>query len=279
MKKMESLKPNKIQVGVGLRHTHFPYLEEAPELQIDFFEGISENFMSTRGRPFNMLMKIRERKPVALHGVSLSIAGPEAPSQKYLQSLRELYEIVDPFITSDHLCWTGGNAHNLHNLLPFAYTRETLDFVTHRINFVQDYLGRELTLENVSAYFSLKSSTMSEPEFLNELCQRTGSKILFDLNNIYVNSVNQKFNAREYIRSTNPKYISQIHLAGFSDMGSYLFDTHSREVSEEVWNLLRFVRDLEVNVPTLVEWDENIPEFTRVEEEALKARKVLMEEK
>lgn len=274
---MENLRPNHIQVGVGLRHAHFPYLENNPELQVDFFEGISENFMHTKGRPFTMLMKVREQRPVALHGVSLSIAGPERPSQKYLQALKELYQIVDPFITSDHLCWTGGSAHNLHNLLPFAYTQESLDFVVERVNFVQDFLGRELTLENVSAYFTLQSSTMTEPEFLNQLCERTGCKILFDLNNIYVNSVNQRFDPFEYISMTNPKHISQIHLAGFSDMGTYLFDTHSREVSQEVWNLLRHTRDQGISVPTLIEWDEQIPEYPRVETEALKAKSILLE--
>lgn len=276
---MENLKPNhiQVQVGVGLRHTHFPYLEVAPKLAVDFFEGIAENYMSTKGRPFNMLMKMRERKPVALHGVSLSIAGPETPKVEYLKALKELHQIVDPFLVSDHLCWTGGSAHNLHNLLPFAYTQDSLNFVTERVNYVQDFLGRELTLENVSAYFSLKSSTISEPDFLNSLCERTGCKILFDLNNIYVNSVNQKYDPSEYVRTISPKHISQIHLAGFTDMGTYLFDTHSREVSNEVWNLYRLARDLGINVPTLIEWDEHIPEFERVQDEALKARKIFEE--
>ncbi len=281
MRKMENLNPNhiQVQVGVGLRHTHFPYLDESPELKIDFFEGISENFMNSRGRPFKMLMKMREARPLALHGVSLSIAGPKAPPLDYLKSLKELYRIVDPFITSDHLCWTGGSAHNLHNLLPFAYTEESLKFLTTRVHFVQEFLGRTLTLENVSAYFSLKSSTLSETEFLSRLCNQTGCKILLDLNNIYVNSVNQKFDPYAYIHSINKSHISQIHLAGFTDMGSYLFDTHSREVDSEVWNLLRLTKKCGINVPTLIEWDENIPKFTKVEEEALKARAVLEEER
>jgi len=274
---MESLKPKNIQVGVGLRHTHFPYLEQGIDPKVDFFEAISENFMNTRGRPFTMLLKMRAIRPIALHGVSLSIAGPELPNLDYLKSLKELHQIIDPFITSDHLCWTGGSAHNLHNLLPFAYTKDSLSMVCERVNYVQDFLGRPLTLENVSAYFSLKSSTMGEVEFLSTLCERTGAKTLFDLNNIYVNSVNQKYDASEYVRSIKKEHVSQIHLAGFSDMGSYLFDTHSREVSNEVWGLLALAREQGVNAPILIEWDEHIPEFSVLEHEASKARQVMME--
>lgn len=266
------MKPNDAMVGVGLRHTHFPYLEQGPQLEIDFFEAIAENFMSTRGIPFSMLMKMRERVPIALHGVSLSLAGPEAPSRNYLQALKELHQQVDPFLVSDHLCWTGGSAHNLHNLLPFAYTDETLKLLVERVKRVQDILGRVLILENVSAYFSLKTSTIKEYDFLNVLCEQSGCQILLDLNNIYVNSINQKYDAKEYISLIKQQFVGQIHLAGFSDMGTYLFDTHSKPVSQQVWDLFDYSIELGIRVPTLMEWDEDIPDFTVVEQEALNAR-------
>jgi uncharacterized protein (UPF0276 family) len=259
-------------IGVGLRHIHFPYLEDHPEIKVDFFEIISENYINTRGRPFEMAMKLRESFPIYMHGVSLSIAGTTELNFKYLEKLKILIEIIKPEIVSDHLCFTGFNSQNLHNLLPFAYTKENLNRISKRVNIVQEYLGREILLENLSAYFSLKNSEMNEGEFLDELANKTGAKILFDINNLYVNSINQKFNPDEFTRHLNFKNIGQIHLAGHSDFGEYLFDTHDHPVTNSVWELYKKLIPHMPGVPVLIEWDDQIPDYKTVEMEALKAR-------
>lgn len=266
-----------ILVGVGLRHLHFPYYENNGPIEVDFFEAISENFIHTRGRPFYILEKMRQNFPIALHGVSLSIAAEDDLDFEYLEKLKELYQAIDPFLISDHLCWTGKNAHNLHNLLPFSYDQKNLEYVCEKIEKVQDYLQRQLIFENLSAYFTLNTSEMNEAEFMNKICDRTGCGVLLDINNVYVNSVNQKFDPCDYLKTINMKHVKQVHLAGFSDYGDYLFDTHSTYVHSNVWDLFKKFYPDTGNVPVLVEWDENIPEFSIVQEEALKAKKFFYE--
>lgn len=267
---------SKFLVGVGLRHTHFPYILEGGEVNVDFFEAISENFINTRGRPFKILEKVRRDYPVALHGVSLSIASSSELDYQYLSRLKELYKVIDPFITSDHLCWTGHSHNNLHNLLPFAYTDESLDYVSERVTKVQEYLSRQMVFENLSAYFTHKSSTMSEIEFLKALCNRTGCKQLLDVNNFYVNSVNQKFDLTESVRQIDLDSVAQVHLAGFSDFGDFLFDTHSAPVFPAVWDIFSNVSTKLKPIPILIEWDEDIPEFPVLQNEAIKAREILI---
>ncbi|MGE3610682.1 MAG: DUF692 domain-containing protein [Bacteriovoracaceae bacterium] len=262
-------------VGVGLRHTHFPYILEGGEIHVDFFEAISENFINTRGRPFKILEKVRRDYPIALHGVSLSIASNSELDYQYLSRLKELYSIIDPFITSDHLCWTGHSHNNLHNLLPFAYTEASLDYVCDRVVKVQEFLGRQMVFENLSAYFTHRSSTMTEIEFIKQLCKRAGCKQLFDVNNIYVNSVNQKFELSYALSQIDYSSVGQVHLAGFTDFGDYLFDTHSAPVFPEVWEIFSDVSSKLPPIPILIEWDEDIPEFPIVQNEALKAKEVL----
>lgn len=265
--------PNISKVGVGLRHTHFPYFESGPPPQVDFFEAITENFLSTRGRPFTFIEKIRSDYPLALHGVSLSMAGEKDPPLEYLKKVKSLIAILDPFIVSDHLCWTGGSAHNLHNLLPIPFNLETKSLVSKRIKKVQDFYQRKILIENVSAYFTLNSSTEEEASFMNDLCKISGCGILLDINNIYVNSVNQKFNPYHYLDKVNFSYVEQIHLAGHSDMGDYLFDTHSKAVADHVWDLYRYALKQKNDIPTLIEWDEDIPPFQILEEEVKKAKR------
>jgi uncharacterized protein (UPF0276 family) len=264
----------KSQIGVGLRHQHFPYLEENPTTSIDFFEIISENFMYTRGRPFEFLQKIRKDYPISMHGVSLSIGSYAELDFNYLAKLKELIDIVDPFIVSDHLCWTGLKENNLHNLLPLPYTDKTIDFLSEKIKKTQDYLKREICIENLSAYFSLKESTITEWDFLRILAEKSGCKILLDINNIYVNAINQKFDPYTYLDAIPMSHVGEIHLAGFSDMGDYLFDTHSAPVFKEVWKLYDHKIKEGSNIPTLIEWDEDIPDFPVLEAEALKAKKI-----
>jgi uncharacterized protein len=265
----------KNNVGVGLRHTHFPYLSENTPSKIGWFEIITENFFQTRGRPFQILEKVRNDFPISMHGVSLSIGAKEELNLDYLKKVKELIDIIDPIMISDHLCWTGQAHRNLHNLLPLPYNEEGLNHVVSRIQKVQDYYQRPIAIENLSAYFTLKNSTYTEWEFLKEVAQRSGSSILLDINNIYVNSVNQEFDPKVYLDHIPMHLVSEIHLAGFSDMGTHLFDTHSMPVYPEVWELYRYKIAEKTSTPTLIEWDEDIPEFPILEAEAIKASTII----
>jgi uncharacterized protein (UPF0276 family) len=260
--------------GVGLRHQHFPYLLQRPQTRVDWFEVISENFLDSRGYPFETLMTIRSDYPIALHGVSMSLGGPSDPDIDYLKKLRTLIELVEPFQVSDHLCWTGSKANNLHNLLPLPYTEETLKLLESRVDKVQSYLRRPIAIENLSTYFEFKESTYSEWDFLTTLVHRTGAKILLDINNVYVSATNHGYSPFEFLEGIPPHHIAQVHLAGFTDMGGYLLDTHSKPVYPEVWELYKSkLNDLET-IPVLVEWDEDIPDFQTLEAEATKARQL-----
>lgn len=258
--------------GVGLRHQHFSYLEKLSYINVDFFEIISENFINTRGRPFEVLMRLREYYPICMHGVSLSIASTHSISKHYLLKLKELEKLVAPMIISDHLCFTGSENANLHNLLPFAYTEENLERIAIRATEVQEILGRQIIFENLSAYFTLKNSTMSESEFLNLLCQKSGCGILLDINNLFVNSINQKFDPYHWLLKIDFSYVKQIHLAGYSDFGTHLLDTHSRPVQDGVWEIYKRISKNIKNIPVLIEWDEEIPSFEILQNEAMLAK-------
>lgn len=270
-------------LGVGLRHQHFPFLEKRPKLSIDWFEIISENFMYTEGRPRYMLDLVREQYPVGMHGVSLSIAGQEDLNWDYLRQLKKLAKRINPIFVSDHLCWTGKSKSNLHNLLPFEYTSKNLQTIARRVLEVQDFLERPLSLENLSAYFTLKSSTMTEWQFLKELQAKTNCQILLDVNNVFVNATNQKFEAKDFLDAISLDGVSHLHIAGHSDMGSFLFDTHSTHVAPQVWSLLEYkLKEMEAKsrvIPILLEWDDNIPEFSVVEEEVLKVKSLGINQK
>jgi uncharacterized protein len=266
------LKEN-IMVGAGLRHQHFPYLlsESKPATKIKWFEIISENFINTRGLPFERMMKVRQDYPISMHGVSLSLGLEDELDLTYLNKVRDLVRIVEPILLSDHLCFTGLRKNNLHNLLPLPYTEETLKDLIPKINYLQDFFNREILLENLSAYFSYTNSSMTEWTFLRELSNRTGSKILLDINNVYVNSVNQGFDPYAYLDAIPDSAVGEIHLAGFSDMGNFLFDTHSTHVCDKVWDLFSHKIKTCASVPFMIEWDEEIPEFKILEDEAMKA--------
>ena len=258
-------------IGVGLRPTHYPYIEPRPQTNVTWFEAISENYMDTKGRPLDMLELIRKDYPVALHGVSLSIASTEGLRQNYLHNLRNLVERVNPFIVSDHLCWTGLQQQNLHDLLPIPFTNEALDLIVDHVDQVQTYLGRQILLENVSTYLRLPEPDWTEWDFLKELANRSGCKLLLDLNNLYVNAKNHQFDPSTFLEAIPTPLIGQIHLAGYTNMGTHLFDTHSKPVYPEVWDLFSSLIARAPEVPVLLEWDEDIPEFPQLEEEALKA--------
>ncbi len=262
------------RVGVGLRPTHYPHLEARPPTSMTWFEAISENYMDSEGRPLQMLELIREDYPIALHGVSLSIASTEGLRPEYLKQLKRLKEHIEPFIVSDHLCWTGLREANLHDLLPIPYTEEALAFILKHVDQVQNALGCQILLENVSTYLRLPDSTHSEWDFLTALAKQSGCKLLLDVNNLYVNARNHDFDPIVFLESIPTELIGQIHLAGYTDMGTYLFDTHSKPVYPEVWELFSKLIARAPEVPFLLEWDENIPEFSVLEAEAQKAARI-----
>lgn len=262
--------------GVGLRTEHYDVVTtEWPP--VDWFEAISENFMDSGGRPLAILEAVRRRYPVALHGVSLSIGSTDPLNQTYLRRLKALVDRVEPAIVSDHLCWTGVDGENLHDLLPLPFTEEAVRHVAERAAQVQEAIGRRILLENVSSYVTYRHSTMPEWEFLVAVARRAGCGILLDLNNIYVNAFNHQFDPYGYLRGVPGELVGQFHLAGHTDMGAYLFDTHSAAVIDPVWGLYREALRRWGPVATLIEWDEAIPPFARLAEEAERAKAIAAE--
>jgi uncharacterized protein len=260
-------------VGIGLRVPHYPHiLNERPAT--DFFEVISENFMVDGGKALYHLDRVLEHYPVIQHGVSLGIGSPNGPSSQYLDRLKQLVQRVQPAWLSDHLCWTGsGNAH-LHDLLPLPYTRDMIRRVVERARRIQDFLGVPLALENTSSYMSFRQSEMSEWEFISEVVEQADIGLLFDVNNVYVSAYNHGFDAYDFLRNLPHERIVQVHVAGHSNLGRYILDTHNGDVIEPVWELYRATIEQCGAVSTLVEWDEDIPDFTVVNALAEKARAV-----
>ncbi|HMW60383.1 MAG TPA: DUF692 domain-containing protein [Leptospiraceae bacterium] len=261
--------------GAGLRREHFPFLLSGTPHSVDWFEAISENYMDSFGRPRQVLRRMRENFPIALHGVSMSIGQTDARREEYLRKLRILADEIDPFLVSDHLCFTGAHG-NLHDLLPLPYTEEAALVVSRNLKEAQDSLGRQIAIENVSCYLRYKSSEMTEWEFLVQCASRAGARILLDVNNVYVNARNHGFDGREFINSIPVDLVAQMHLAGHTDTGDFLFDTHSDHVSEDVWKLFELAATRFKDAPVLIEWDESIPEFSELEAEVNRARKVAL---
>lgn len=256
--------------GVGLRSEHFDELLHGGE-SCDWLEAISENFMDTRGRPLQVLETLRRDAPVALHGVALSIGSVDPLNDIYLQRLADLAARIEPALITDHLCWTGVDGTHLFDLLPLPYTDETLRHVVERTTAVQDRLGRRILLENPSTYVAFADSDIPEWEFLAAVAERADCGILLDVNNVYVSAFNLGFDAAAYVDALPVERIGQIHLAGFTDLGDCLFDTHSAPVHPEVWRLYERVVRRCGRVSTLVEWDADIPSFASVRAEAEEA--------
>ena len=245
---------------MGLRSQHYPVITSTWP-KVDWFEAISENYMDTAGRPLHILEKVRQHYPVALHGTALSIGSTDPLNLRYLERLKKLVTRIDPFIVSDHLCWSGTEGEQLHDLLPLPFTEEALSHVVGRVQKVQEFLGRRILLENVSTYVTFRHSTMTEWDFLAEVSKRSGCGILLDVNNLYVNSVNHRFDPMEFLKAVPAARVGQIHLAGHTDRGDFLFDTHSRPIIDRVWSLYDEAMKRFGRVSTLVEWDEDIPSF------------------
>lgn len=259
---MSITRPN-LGFGLGLRSVHYPTILTEKPKDIEWFEIISENFMVAGGKPLYHLDKIRADYPIVMHGVSMSIAGNHAIDYDYLAQLKTLIDRVQPAWVSDHLAWTRGNAHYLHDLLPVPYNETTLNHVVERVLRVQDYLGRTLLFENPSTYASFHESTMSEYEFLNALCQRTDCLLLLDINNVFVSCENHGWDAKDYLNHIDAERVWQHHLAGhtYSYAGKIIIDTHDMPIREAVWDLYAEAVKRFGRVSTMIERDDNIPEL------------------
>jgi uncharacterized protein (UPF0276 family) len=257
--------------GVGLRRPHYSHVIATPTA-VDWFEVVSENFMVDGGRPLQVLEKVRERYPIVLHGVSMSIGSTDPLNREYLSRLRGLARRFEPAWISDHLCWTGVGGHNLHDLLPLPYTEEAVSWVASRIRQVQEILERTILIENVSSYMAFAGSTMTEWDFLTAVAEQSDCGILLDINNIFVSAFNHRFDPQRYIEAVPVERVVQYHLAGHSDHGAYLLDTHDHPIRAEVWSLYEQAVRRFGPVSALVEWDDNIPDFPVLEATAQEAR-------
>jgi len=259
--------------GLSLRKPHYTdYLDGDTPIAVDFVEVISENFMVEGGRPRDILRQVRERHPVALHGVSMSIGSADGADRDYLRRLRALVDEVDPILVSDHLCWTRVEGFNSHDLLPLPYTEEALDVVCANIAVAQDVLGRPILIENPSSYVAFADAPMTEWQFLDAMCARTGCSLLLDVNNVYVSATNHGFDPLEYLAGIPADRVHQIHLAGHSQGRELLIDTHDRPVPARVWALYEAALARVGPVATMIERDDDIPPLAELLDELVIAR-------
>jgi uncharacterized protein (UPF0276 family) len=257
--------------GIGLRTVHFPHYLAHGARGLDWVEIISENFFEPGGRPWAVLEKVRAEVPVVAHGVSLGIGSTDPLSGSYLARLEALIARLEPAWISDHLCWGSYDQRYAHDLLPLPYTEEALAHVVERVQRVQERLGRRILLENVSSYVAFRDSAVPEWEFLAEIARRADCGILLDVNNIYVSAFNHGFAPETYLDAIPAERIGQVHLAGHTDRGTYLFDSHVGPVPDPVWRLYaRLIARIGAR-PTLVEWDEEIPAYDVVLAESRRA--------
>lgn len=256
-------------VGLGLRTVHYTHILNEKPL-VDWFEIISENYMETAGRPLYILDQIAERYPIVMHGVALSIGSTDALDLDYLRGLKALKKRVGARWVSDHLCWTGVQGHNTHDLLPLPYTEESLRHVVARVRQVQDFLEAPLLLENPSSYLEFAVSTLSEQQFLTAVAEEADCGILLDVNNVYVSAFNHGFDAADYIAHIPADRVVQIHVAGHTHNGTHIVDTHIGPVVDPVWDLYALARRRS-DASTLLEWDAEIPSFGTVHAEAKRA--------
>lgn len=259
--------------GLGLRPAHYAALLEQ-RAPLDWLEIISENFMVDGGKPMSMLDRLRADYPMAMHGVALSIGSDEPVDRNYLARLKALADRIDPLWISDHICWTGINGRNSHDLLPLPYTEESVRLLVRRIGQVQHELGRRLVLENVSSYLGYGMSDATEWDFIRAVADEADCLLLLDVNNIYVSSVNHGFDALDFLHAMPSNRIQQIHLAGHSTHDDHLVDTHDHPVCEEVWALYDIACGMFGNVATMIERDDHIPELPELLHELDRARRI-----
>ena len=266
--------PIPAQVGIGLRTPHYrELLETLPP--IGWFEVHSENYFGDGGQPLYFLEKFRSHYPMSLHGVGLSLGSTDPLNATHLKKLKALADRFEPGLISDHLCWSSVGGQFLNDLLPLPYTEEALNHVIMRVREAQDYLCRQILVENVSSYVQYKHSTIAEWEFLAEVARRAGCGILLDVNNIYVSSENHGFDPLVYIDAIPADAVQEIHLAGFDSNGDCLIDTHGKPVCEAVWQLYAYTIEHLGAKPTLIEWDTDIPPLSVLLGEVWKAEEIL----
>jgi hypothetical protein len=261
-------------IGIGLRTVHYTHIVDAKPT-VDWFEILSDNYMHTAGRPLHYLDAVAERYPVALHGVGLSIGSTDPIDRAYLSELRSLRNRCGARWVSDHLCWTGVAGKNTHDLLPLPYTDETLRHLVDRVRFVQDFLGSPLALENPSTYVEFAGASMREWKFLARLAEEANCAILLDVNNVFVSARNHGFDPLTYLDGIPYDRVVQLHVAGHTDHGTHIIDSHIGPVIDDVWRLLGEAWDRAGGVSVLLEWDAEIPSFEQTHAEALRARQFI----
>lgn len=275
---MPTLPSSSIQgCGIGLRSQHFATIEEQKPA-VPWFEILSDNYLIEGTVQREFVQKIRPDYLITFHGVGLSIGSVEPLNKEYLKRLLKLKKELEPAWVSDHLCWTSAHGYNTHDLIPLPYTEHVADHIVERILQVQDALGERLVIENVSSYMQFKDTDMSEWDFINLVIEKSDCNLLLDVNNIYVSAINHNFNAEDYLLAMPADRVKEIHLAGYEDKDTHLLDTHSRPVTEPVWDLFAKAVQHVGEVPVLIEWDNDIPEFSRLMQEADTAKQIQKEQ-
>lgn len=261
-------------VGIGLRSPHYQdILTHKPS--VNWFEVLSDNYLNLGGLPLDYLARVRQDYPVTLHGVGMSLGSSDPLNVEYLTRLKQLIARIEPAYVSDHLAWISVNGHYLNDLIPIPYTKATLHHVAQRIQRVQDFLGQRILIENPSTYITFTESTMPEWVFIQHLVEAADCDLLLDINNIYVSAINHGFEPATYLKAMPTKRVKEIHLAGYEERPDYLFDTHGYQIHSPVWDLYQTALAQLGPVPTLIEWDTDVPHFNILVAEAHKAEEQL----
>jgi uncharacterized protein (UPF0276 family) len=263
--------------GLGLRASHYQEIFETKP-DVPWFELLSDNYMAAGGLPIQRAEKIRQDYPITLHGVGMSLGSADPLNTDYLKRLKVLVDRLEPHYVSDHIAWVSVDGKYTHDLLPLPYNQDMLKHLSDRIQQVQNYLGRTILIENPSSYLSFDSSDMGEADFIRQLSLSSGCELLLDVNNIYVSAMNHGFDPYQYLESIPQDKVKEIHLAGYEQMDGYLFDTHGHSVKPPVWDLYRAAIKRFGSVPTLIEWDTDVPEFSTLLAEAKKADAFMLEQ-
>lgn len=274
---MQSPLTNLAGVGLGARPQHVNELLESDS--IPWLELLIDNFVG-KDKTHQIIEKLRQKYPLTFHSVNLSIGSTDEINWDYLAKIKDLANRYRPEFISDHLCWVSHNSNYLHDLLPLPYTQESINHVCERIHKIQEFFGAPLVIENVSHYFRYNESSLFEVDFINSILENTGAKLILDVNNLYINAYNFKFNPiTEFINKLNPDNIAQIHIAGHDEIDDFLVDTHGTKICDNVWQLYDITLNNLGLIPTSIEWDNDIPPFSILEEQRLIAQSIFNKER
>ena len=267
------------RAGAGFKAEHADDILST-KAEIGFFEVHAENYMGAGGVPHRQLSEIRDKYPLSLHGVGLSIGGEDALNMAHLQRLSDLNKRYQPGLFSEHLAWSSHDGAYLNDLLPVPYDEATLNRVCDHVDQVQEVVGRQMLLENPSTYVAFEQSTMSEIDFIKAIAKRTGCALLLDVNNIYVSATNHEYSPEDYLDAFPVEYVKEVHLAGHApdedEAGRpLLIDAHDRKVADAVWVLYERLIAKTGSIPTLIEWDDDIPAWSVLLSEARIAEGIL----